>query len=202
MLYLYLGCITFGLVYCIFAAVLGAHGFDHGGVDHGGDIGHDGADMPSPFNPLVISSAITTFGVSGFIGKAAFNLTDIWSLVYSFGISVMIGAVIFFTVVKFMYSSQSNSSFSQADLVDTEAEVLTPVPRNGIGEIIYTVNGVRCSLPARSLYKEDLSRGDVVRIKDITGNVAIVAKKLTIDQIDECTQEDRHKSKDNINNLG
>lgn len=68
MFYIYIGCLTFGVLYSIISAVFGSHGFDHGGLHHAGIDIHgdaDGADLPSPFNPIVIASAIATFGEIG-----------------------------------------------------------------------------------------------------------------------------------------
>ena len=76
MLYVYIGCLTFGLIYSVVSALLGSHGFDHGAGDAGGAHGisldsHDGsidsADVPSPFNPLVMASAIVSLGFAGAI---------------------------------------------------------------------------------------------------------------------------------------
>lgn len=205
MIYVYIGCITFGIVYSVVSALLGGHGFDHGDADIGDLDGHgnvDSADMPSPFSPVVIASAIATFGAVGIIGKAGFRMTDFASLIVSLGFAGVIGAVIFFGIVKFMYGSQSNSTFSQSDIIGVEAEVITPIPGKGMGEIAYVINGVRHSLPAKSANNEDIAKGAVVNIKDITGNIALVIQKMTIDDLDLLSTNDNYlprKEKENKN---
>ena len=88
--------------------------------------------MPSPFNPLVIASAITAFGAFGLIGKAGFKWGDLISTIVALAFAGAVGTIIFFGIVKFMYNSQSNSMFSLDELTGTEAEVTTPVPENGL----------------------------------------------------------------------
>lgn len=210
MLYLYIGCLTFGIVYSAVSALLGSFGHDAGGADGGSFDGADvdigtGADMmagvdidagadavpdghgeadsagaPSPFSPLVLASGITTFGAVGIISKAGFGMGDLASVFVSLGFAGIIGAAIFFGIVKFLHGSQSNSTYSQSDLLGVEAEVITPVPANGMGEIACSVGGVRCNFPAKSAHNTDIERGAVVKIKDMNGSVAVVARKITI----------------------
>ena len=206
MLYVYIVCLTFGVVYSVVSAFLGGHGWDHGGMDHAGGGGHgsaDTADAPSPFNPLVIAGAIATFGAVGLIGKKGFGMTDLMSVLVSLGFAGAIGAGLFFGIVKFMYGSQSNSAFSQSDLAGKDAEVLTPVPEKGLGEIAYVANGIRYTMSAKSFYGEQIRRGETVRIKEVANNTALVARKMTLEDL-ELSDEDRERrpqageSKNNI----
>jgi membrane protein implicated in regulation of membrane protease activity len=202
LIFVYIGCLTVGVAYAAIAALLDSHGFDHGSADHTVMHAHDGgdsADVPSPFNPVVIASAISTFGAVGIIGKAGFGMSDLSSMLVSLIFSGAIGAAIFFGIVKFMYGSQSNSAYSQEDLVGMEAEVLTPLPRNGLGEIVFVSNGMRHNYTAKSAYNEEIKRGETVRIKDISGNVALVVRKMTIDNYEAYDVENR-KPQNNENN--
>lgn len=199
MLYVFAGCFAFGIIYSLMSIILGNHGADHGGMDHAGfhgdASGHD-ADVPSPFNPLVIASAITTFGAAGLIAKLGFGISDIASSALSLTFAGIIGAVIFFGVVKLMYGSQSNSTFSQRDLVGKEAEVITPIPCKGLGEIAYVINGIRCNMPAKSAYSSEIPRGESVVIKDVTGNIAVVTKRMTIEDYETLQMDfgrEKHK---------
>jgi hypothetical protein len=187
MLSIFVGCLAFGVAFSVLSVIFGSHGGDHGGFHHAGGVdGHSGvdhADSPSPFNPLVISSAITAFGAVGIIAKTGFHLGDLLSTVFGLGFAGAIGTAIFFGIVKFMYGSQSNSVFSMDDLVDTEAEVITPIPANGVGEIAYVINGIRYNLSARSYLSEDIPRNSTVIIREISGNAALVQKKIDLDDL-------------------
>lgn len=231
MLYVYVGCLTFGIIYSLVSALLGSHGFDgdgadhsgldihcdgidHGGldihcdgVDHGGfDIHIDGVehgcldvhndagvdsdvDTPSPFSPVVIASAITAFGAMGLIGKIGFKMSDFVSALVSLGIAGAVGAAIFFGIVKVMYNSQSNSTYSQNDVIGFDAEVITPIPSSGLGEIVYVINGVRYNLAAKSADSEGIGRGEIVKIRNILSNVAIVVPKMTLEDYDRMREE-------------
>lgn len=191
LLYIYVGCFTFGILFSAISFIFGHHGGDHGFDFHAGDHGFDlhgaevdhGADLPSPFSPLVLSSAIIAFGAIGIIAKVGFAMEDLASALVSVGLAGAVGAAIFFGIVKFMYSSQSNSTFSQEDLIGIEVEVLTPIPLNGVGEIVYVINGERHSLPARSFNGQKADRGETLMIKEITSNVAVVARKFNLEDI-------------------
>lgn len=201
MLYVYIGCLTFGAIYSILSLVLGDHGYDHGSVDHGG-ASH--GDIPSPFNPLVIASAITTFGAVGLIGKLGFGLGDLICSAFALGFAGIIGAIIFFGIVKLMYGSQSDSTFSQNDLVGMEAEVITPIPEKGIGEVVCFINGVRYSLPAKNIYADTEARGEKVLIIEVKDNVAMVTRKISLDDVSSVEREelsDRTKEKRREQNL-
>ena len=204
MLQVFIGCLAFGVLFSVFSVVFGGHDFGHGSFDHGGGAGgHSGSDsanVPTPFNPLVISSAITAFGAVGLIAKTGFGMTDILSTVVALGFAGVIGALIFFGIVKFMYGSQSNSVFSLDDLVDTEAEVITPIPAVGMGEIAYVINGVRYNLSARSSDGEDIARWATVIIRDVTGNAASVQRKLTLDDINLPEEAEEEKPRKNSEN--
>lgn len=204
MLYVFIGCLTFGVAFSIMSLVFGSHGHGDGGFDHGGGMdGHhagiDSADAPSPLNPLVLSSAVTGFGAVGLIAKTGFALGDLLSTVVSLGFAAAVGIIMFYGVVKFMYNSQSNSVFSLSDLIDMEAEVLTPIPENGFGEIAYVINGIRYTIPAKSAGGEVL-RGASVIIREIAGNVALVQKKVSLDELSSYETEDKPKDRKSIDN--
>jgi hypothetical protein len=202
LIYVFIGCLAFGALYSLVAALLGGHGFDHGSFDHAGfdhsgfdhsvdhgapDSQHSGSESnsgPSPFNPIVIASAITAFGAVGLIAKTGFGMGDLLSTVLALGFAGITGTLIFFGIVKFMYGSQSNSLFSLQDLINTEAEVLTPIPANGTGEVAYVQNGIRYNISAKSVRHEEISRGSIVVIKDIAANAAMVIKKVTLDELE------------------
>jgi len=234
LLYVYIGCLTFGIIYSAVSAILGHNGFDNGGdagfeggfdgnvdgafdgafdgtIDAGldggiqaefdGDYSADSGDGPSLFNPLVLTSAIASFGAIGIIAKVGFKMGDILSLVVALSFAGGIGAAIFFGIVKFMYNSQSNSVFSTRDLIGAETEIITPIPADGVGEIALTINGTRRNFPAKSANKEYIARGVTVKVRDISGNIALVTRKITIDDLESLETERRQSRNDReINN--
>jgi hypothetical protein len=171
----------------------------HDGIDlqQDGDAGSDSSGSPSPFSPVVMASAITTFGAVGLISMKGFGMSGFVSTVIALAFAGTIGAAIFFGVVKLMYGQQSNSVFSLAELTDKEAEVITPIPAKGYGEVAFLQGGVRYTLPARSIQKVNIARGSAVLIREINSGVAEVEQKLTLDDV----ELNAHKIHDETRNL-
>ncbi len=177
MFYVYIGCLTFGVLYTVLSVVLGSHGFEHGGIDHGGLQGRDADDVPSPLNPVVIAVAIAAFGAAGIVGKAGFGMSELVSAAFSAVCAAAVGAAVFFGIRRFFYQAKVDTRFSRENLINSEAEVLTPIPVQGVGEIVYNMNGMRNSLPAMSKHNEFLGRGETVIIQSIENHTAFVAQK-------------------------
>jgi len=191
MLYFYFGCLTFGVVYSTLYAVFGSHGMDHNVTEihvdgvhvdgvHAGDT-HDAG--PSILNPIVIASALTAFGGAGLIGDLGLGFTSIFTLLFALIISFGIGAAVFFGVVRLLYTSQANSNFSEEELCDVEAEVVTPIPKLGLGEIVFTAGGTRTTLPAHSIEDCEIEKGTKVMIRKVENRIAYVGRKIIIDDL-------------------
>ena len=56
-----------------------------------------------------------------------------------------------------------------ANLIGAEANVITPIPENGVGEIAYVVGGTRYSAPARAENNAAVANGRTVKITRIVG---------------------------------
>lgn len=179
MLYIYVGCLAFGILYSVVSFVLNGLDIDFDGIDADG-----GADGPGFFSPLVIISSITVFGGTGVVSMLGLNMGGVQSALISLVLAAIIGTVIFFGVVRFAYNSQSNSTFSLEDLIGLDAEVITPIPEKGMGEIVYVVHGERHSLPAKGEGNDTIAKGEEVCIRGISGNTAIVSRKANISVYD------------------
>lgn len=178
MLYVYVGCLFFGILFSTVSFLLDGNGFDIDGI------GVDGsAESLGILSPLVLTSSITVFGGTGIVSMLGLNMSGVSSAVVSLVLAAIIGAAIFFGVVRFAYNSQSNSTFSQNDLIGLECEVVTPIPTMGVGEIVYVINGERHSLPAKCT-SDTIGKGEIVCIREIAGNAAFVSRKLIIGAID------------------
>ena len=54
-------------------------------------------------------------------------------------------------------------------MIGAEANVITPIPENGVGEIAYVVGGTRYSAPARAENSAAVANGKTVKITRIVG---------------------------------
>lgn len=143
---------------------VGAH--DVGGM---GDVAH-----LSPISPPVISTLITSFGAVGLVCENVYHLPTLLSLPIALVSSVALAALAFATIGRIMVAMQGTSHAALADLPGTEAQVITPIPADAVGEVSYSYAGVRESRPARSEDGVLIPKHALVRISHVAGNTLIV----------------------------
>ncbi len=168
-------CLVVGLVFTL-VTVLAGHFFGHDGhvAGSGGHVeaGADSSDAPgiSIFSPTIIASFITAFGGFGLI-FTQFHATS--NAAISAPLSLLGGLAVAGVLLVFLRSvfrhTQSSSESHVANLIGAEANVITPIPENGVGEIAYVVGGTRYSAPARSENSAAVANGKMVKITRIVG---------------------------------
>jgi len=166
---------------------IGGHDIDIGGhdVDVGGhdvDIGeHDvGVDADggsaevhlSPVSPITIATFITAFGGVGYIFQQSGSIFI--SLPLAFGSGFVIAGSAFYLLYKIFAVTQSDSGYTRESTLGIEAEVITPIPDNGVGEIAYIAKGSRFNAPARSEEQSAIAKHSVVRIIKVVGHIFYV----------------------------
>ncbi|MBM3500593.1 MAG: hypothetical protein FJX74_18205 [Armatimonadetes bacterium] len=195
----YLFCLVVGLGFAVASGFLGGvlHTGDGGdagfGHDVGGDVhagvpadhdvsaGHGDAGVHlSPLSPPIMSTFLAGFGFAGMVGEKAFHLPWFLSGPTAAVFSLAVAVLTFVLVGKLMSSSQGTSHIRMADLTGTEAEVITPIPAEGVGEIAFDTTTGRTSCPARSETGAAIPRHSMVTIAQVVGNVALVRE--TIDE--------------------
>ncbi|MGD0208379.1 MAG: NfeD family protein [Verrucomicrobiota bacterium] len=173
---IYAICLVVGLTFTIIS-VLAGHFFGGHDAHVAGSGGHaeagaDTSDMPgiSIFSPTVMASFVTAFGGFGLI-FTQFPKTS--SAVVSAPLSVLGGLVVAGALLVFLRAvfshTQSSSESKVAALIGSEANVITPIPENGVGEIAYVVGGTRYSAPARAENNAAVANGKTVKITRIVG---------------------------------
>jgi membrane protein implicated in regulation of membrane protease activity len=172
---IYLFCLVIGLVFTLLSVMAG-HFFGHG--DHvsgsGGhaEAGADSSDMPgiSIFSPTVIAAFITAFGAFGIIFT---QIAATKSAVVSAPLSIFSAAIVAGALYKLLSAvfahTQGSSESHVAALVGTDANVISPIPANGVGEIAYVVGGSRYSAPARVEGGVAIPAGQLVKITRVVG---------------------------------
>ena len=168
-------CLVTGLIFTLISVMAG-HFFGHG--DHvagsGGHVeaGADSSDAPgiSIFSPTIMASFITAFGGFGLI-FTQFHATG--NAAVSAPLSLLGGLVVAGVLMVFLRSvfrhTQSSSESRVARLIGAEANVITPIPENGVGEIAYVVGGTRYTAPARTENGAAVANGKAVKIIRIVG---------------------------------
>jgi membrane protein implicated in regulation of membrane protease activity len=180
--------LAYAIVSMIFSGIIGG-GHEGGGGETGGDfdVQHDvaghveagsGADSGtihfSPLSPVVIAMFITAFGAMGMICLKVFALSPYPSLAVAIATGVVIAAITFFIFLMLFRATQGSSESKIADMVGQEAEVITSIPLDGLGEVAYVAKGTRYTAPARSAHRTEIKTHSVVTIEKIVGNTFYV----------------------------
>jgi len=202
----YLFCFVVGLIFAIASGFLGsvlhlgdadASGIDHdfsadhdlsaghdASVDHGVSVDHGAAESVgmhlSPISPPILSTFLVGFGFVGMVGDRGLHLPWFLSMPSAMAISFLIAALAFVGIGRFMEKSQGSSHVRFSDMIGVEAEVITPIPAEGVGEIAFTTPTGRTSHPARSETGAMIPKHSMVAITQVVGNVAMVRE--TIDE--------------------
>ena len=173
---IYLFCLVVGLVFTLLSALLGHFFGGHG--DHvGGSMGHAGAgadssDMPgiSIFSPTIIAAFITAFGGFGIIfTEIPTTKQPIISAPLAIVTAFIVAGCLYKLLALLFSHTQGSSESHVAALIGTVANVITPIPENGVGEIAYVVSGTRYTAPARGENGAAIAGGQPVKIKRVVG---------------------------------
>jgi len=197
----FLICLLVGLGYSLLQLFMGGgHGFEMGGgvdLDVGNvDIGIGGHELvdiqdvhihggggadasggvasPSPFNMMTVSNFSASFGAIGLITRIGFNTSPIVSILITTPISLIIAYALFWFFYRFLFSQQGSSVASYNEFKGLTAEVITPIPADGYGEIAYVLRNSRMTSPAKSLNKKTIGKGELVQIFSMGGSTAYV----------------------------
>ncbi|MGH8004048.1 MAG: NfeD family protein [Limisphaerales bacterium] len=170
-------CLAAGLFYAIISVFLGSFtgGHDYSGTDAGGtDHGVSGEVHFSPMSPMVIATFVTTFGAGGLVAAKGMGLAVIPAVMVATASGLGFGALAFLIFRKVYSATQSSSEVEVAALVGTMAEVITPIGKDLVGEIVYVSKGSRFTGPAKSADNQELAKNTPVEIVRIVGNTFYV----------------------------
>jgi membrane protein implicated in regulation of membrane protease activity len=195
---LFLGCFTFGLLFTVVSALLGAfnggHGVHfpglHGHGDHGGHADGHGHGQVSAFNASTIAAFLAWFGGAGYLltrysGFAALSITAIASVTGLVG-----AALVFAFVAKFINPRLTVLAPEDFQVPGTVAKVTSTIRPGGTGEIVYTLGGTRHSDGARSETAELLERGTEVVILRVEKGIAYVDRWSKFAAVNELPSDD------------
>lgn len=167
-----------GLLSGVFSGGAEAHvdagGADVGGADAAGPT--DGAVHFSPLSPVTLSTFIATFGGAGVIFKKVLGWPLPLHLPLSIAAAFGVATLVFLLFYKLFSITQASSTARAGEMVGLEAEVTVPIPNHGLGEISYTVAGLRQTSPARTADGKELPARITVKIVEQAGNTFVVRK--------------------------
>lgn len=147
-------------------------------VDVGGhdvvDVQHDGEvhTGPSFFSIRMLAAFATGFGVVGALAVSR-GWDPLMAALPGLGTGALM-ALASYGFSTLLYRQQATSSYTPSEIVGLTAEVITPIPQNGIGEIALVVRGSREHLAARSVDGQSVGAGTTVKIANVSGTTAVV----------------------------
>lgn len=154
-----------GVGYAILTAILG----DVFGIEaHVGEL---------PFlSPTIIATFVTVFGGLGYL---MLHNTS-WSPLPIAGVALMgalgVSAAVLFLVVLPLYAAQKGDALSIKGMIGLEAQVITAIGEDRLGEIVYEQGGTRHNAPAMSAEAATIPHGSRVRILDELAGTFVVEK--------------------------
>jgi membrane protein implicated in regulation of membrane protease activity len=145
-------------------------------VDHDLSFDHGSVGV-SPLSPITIASFVTSFGGLGLIGTQLFRLPDVASLFFGGVGGVLIAGGMFLFYSRVLVAGEGSSTVRMSDIRGKQAEVIVPIPKDGLGQVAFVTRGVRSTWSARSVDGKPVPRGSVVTIETLTGNTATVRRQ-------------------------
>ncbi len=162
-----------------------AHG-EHGGdqVDYGVD-GHGHGSVQAEggaqasfhfpfFSPLALAMLLGSIGAFGLIAKHGLRVGDKASLGIALPCALVTAYIVTYIGWRLMLGSRGSSAIRLADLRGASAEVTTPIPAGGIGEVAAMVQGQRYSSAAREATGKAVPRGAMVKVQEMVGTTLLV----------------------------
>jgi len=174
---IYTACLALGLIFTIVSAIAGhLFGGHDGHVDVGtgghAEAGYDHSGVPglSFFSPTVLSCFVTAFGACGLILSRIDATRSVWISAPISAVAGLAMATIAFSLFNWMFKQTQSSSESRVgSLAGLSASIISPIPKNGVGEIAYVQSGSRYTAPARAEDGAPIAAGKTVRITRVVG---------------------------------
>jgi hypothetical protein len=145
-------------------------------LDHASSFDHGSVGL-SPLSPITIATFATSFGGIGLVSTQLFRIPDRFSILLAGVGAAIIAAGMFFFYSQVLVAGQGSSEIRLADVTSKKAEVIVPIPKNGLGQIALVVRGTRSTWSARSIDGEPIPRGALVNIESVTGHTVIVSRQ-------------------------
>ncbi len=150
----------------------GIEGSGHGHTSTGGGTAA-GFHFPF-FSPLALATLFAAIGAWGLIATFGFKVGDGLSLLIAVPAAFATAYAVTYAGYRLVSSSRGSSAIRVADLAGATAEVITPIPAGGVGEVAAIVGGQRFTATARETGGGAVARGAMVTVERMVGSTLIV----------------------------
>jgi membrane protein implicated in regulation of membrane protease activity len=191
----YLAFAVLGAAYVLVSMFVGhAHGdsaADAGGADAGhgptevayGDGGHGSASAAGHassfqfpfFSPLALATLFGSVGAFGLMTLRGLGVGETASLLVSLPAGLATAYAVTYVSWRLVRSASGSSQVRPSQFAGARAEVITPIPEGGVGEVAAMVDGQRFNAPAREVAGRAVSRGRLVGVIEMVGATLIVS---------------------------
>jgi hypothetical protein len=178
---IYLTCFGVGLVFSLIAFATGVGHFHighfHFGHGHHGLIGKGATHHTLGFlNGFTLMAFLTWFGAAGYL----LNRYGLFAAPFILGFAILGGLVgagiIWLFLTKVMMKAERTLEAADTEIIGVLGRVSGTVFANGVGEILYTQNGARRSVPVRSDDGTEIPRNTEVVVMRFDRGVAWVRR--------------------------
>ena len=189
----YVALAVVGCGYVLVSAFLGhttdsGDGGHHAGTESHGDYGVDGTGHGAThsssdggaafhfpfFSPLALATLAAAIGAWGLIAQLGFGLKGDRSLLVAIPAALVTAYLVTWASWRMVSGSRGTSAIRLSALAGAPAEVTTPIPAGGVGEVAALVEGQRFTAPAREVEGGALARGAAVTVVRMVGNTLLV----------------------------
>ena len=177
---IYIVCFLTGLALALLRGVLAMFGADSNADFHpdGADVNVE-ADGESPgmglLNLTVISTFVTVFGGAGVAMHYGVHTGPGASLGTAVASGFVLAFVMALIIRKIVANTQAGSE--PVSVIGFTAEVITPIPAGGLGEVAYVAKGARYVAPAKEKVGGAVEKSSAVVIVEMAGATCVVQKK-------------------------
>lgn len=143
-------------------------------LDHGGHFELGGEVKIPSLSPVALATFVTAFGAFGLIGEWFSNQSVIVSLLSAVVGGLIVATLAHLAFIYFLIKPQGSSEVTNRDVIGAEAEVITPIPADSVGEIALVAQGGRMTCPAKSASGSAIARNTTVVVERLVGGIAFV----------------------------
>lgn len=154
----------------------GSYGIEHTG--HASASAGDGAAASFHFplfSPLALATLGGTVGGLGLITLHGLHMGERTSLALSLAVGFGLTYAVTYVTWRVVRAASGSSAIRTQDLIGAAAEILTPIPAGGVGEVAAQVGDQRYPAPAREIEGRAVERGARVRVVSVSGSTLFVA---------------------------
>ncbi|WP_019639869.1 hypothetical protein [Paenibacillus fonticola] len=126
--------------------------------------------------PIILASAVTTFGGAGILLLRYTGLGPVPVVVLSILIALFMSIAIYFVYVKPMENSENSTGYSTAELPGKLGEVTVPIPAEGFGEVMVNFVAGNTLHIASSWDHQEIPAGTLVVVVDSSDGVVQVSR--------------------------